>query len=197
MINVHRIEPHTKAEGPGIRCCIWMQGCQRHCPGCFATDTWDTSPRLLMSVDDIISQALSHSDVEGITILGGEPFLQPEALEALTRKAWERGLSTIVFTGYTHDELLAAHNPLWDEVLSHTDVLVDGPYVEQQRSFRQPMVGSDNQRFIFLTQRYQMSDFQRNTIEVRITPDGIARFNGMGDFNALKQHFTLQHHTTT
>lgn len=149
-----------------------------------------------MTVDDIISQTLTHPDVEGITILGGEPFQQPEALAALTTKAWKQGLTTIVFTGYTHEELKSAHNPLWDEALSHTDVLIDGPYIEQQRSFSRPLAGSDNQRFIFLTQRYQMSDFHRNTIEVRITPDGVARFNGMGDFKALEQHLALHHSTT-
>ena len=196
MVNVHRIEPHTKAEGPGIRCCVWLQGCNRRCPGCYATDTWDSSPRQLMSADEIIGQALSHPDVEGITILGGEPFQQPEALASLTTKAWANGLTTIVFTGYTHEELLAADNAHWHETLQHIDVLIDGPYIQALRSFSRPLVGSSNQRFIFLTERYRMSDFRRNTIEVRITPDGVARLNGMGDFNALEQHFAQQRPST-
>ena len=189
MVNVHRIEPLTRAEGPGIRCCVWMQGCSRHCQGCFATATWSTHPRRLMSVDDIIRQAVSHPEVEGITILGGEPFQQPEALAELTAKASGCGLSTIVFTGYTYEELTAARNPSWDKALSHIDVLIDGPYIEAQRSFRRPLVGSDNQRFHFLTSRYRMDDFRRNTIEVRISPDGTARLNGMGDLRALQQRF--------
>ena len=196
MMNVHRIEPLTHAEGPGARCCIWMQGCSRHCPGCFATATWSTAPRRLMSADDIISLTRSQPGIEGITILGGEPFEQPEELAALTAKAWNEQLSTIVFTGYTYEELLAARNPYWDEALRHTDVLIDGPYIEQQRSFRRPLAGSDNQRFHFLTSRYRMSDFKRNTIEVRISPDGTARINGMGDLRALQERFSRQRQET-
>ena len=101
---------------------------------------------------------------------------------------YEDGTSMNV-NDYTYEELTAVRNPSWDKALSHIDVLIDGPYIETQRSFRRPLVGSDNQRFHFLTNRYRMDDFRRNTIEVRISPDGTARLNGMGDLRALEQRF--------
>ena len=138
-----------------------------------------------MTVDDVLQQALASADVEGITVLGGEPFDQPEPLAELTAEAWKRSLSTIVFTGYTYEQLQAAGNPHWNKALAHIDVLIDGPFLQQQRSFKRPLVGSDNQRFLFLTNRYRMADFKRNAIEVRISPDGVVKLNGMGPMPEL------------
>ena len=180
-LNVHRFLPLTHAEGPGWRSCVWLQGCSRHCEGCFSPKTWSHEPRQMMSPEDIITQSLKDKRVEGITILGGEPFEQPEPLAALLSLAWETHLSTVVFTGFTHEQLVAKEISAIETVLRHTDVLIDGPYLQAQRDFSRPLVGSANQRFLFLTDRYTMRDFSPNRIEIRIRRDGTIALNGMGE----------------
>ncbi len=135
----------------------------------------------MMSPEEIITQSLKDKRVEGITILGGEPFEQPEPLAALLSLAWENHLSTVVFTGFTHEQLVAKEISAIDTVLRHTDVLIDGLYLQAKRDFSRPLVGSANQRFLFLTDRYTMSDFSPNRIEIRIRRDGTIALNGMGE----------------
>ncbi len=183
-LNINRLLPVTEAEGPGRRTCLWLQGCSRHCEGCFSPHTWDSTPHLLLSPADVIRQALDEG-VEGLTLLGGEPFEQAEPLAELLRLAWAARLSTVVFTGFTHEQLIAMEEPYVREALAHTDVLIDGPYIERLRDFSRPMVGSANQRFIFLTGRYAMAHFKANRIEIRILPDGTTAINGMGHIEQL------------
>lgn len=180
-LNVNRIIEKTAAEGPGTRLCIWLQGCSRHCPGCFARDTWSFEEREMYTPQEVISMA--GEDVEGITILGGEPLEQIAGLLELVRLAKEKALSVILFTGYKYEEVKQT-NP---DILKYIDVLIDGEYVQEKRSFERPLVGSANQNFIFLTDRYDMDSFPQNRIEVRIGKDGKTVFNGMGDFEVLRE----------
>ncbi len=138
-----------------------------------------------MSPEEIIAQSLQDSRVEGITVLGGEPFEQPEPLAKLLTLAWKNKLSTVVFTGYTHEQLLANGLPAVTTALCHTDVLIDGPYRKEERDFSRPLVGSANQRFLFLTDRYVMDDFPPNRVEVRIGKDGSIALNGMGPMEKI------------
>lgn len=135
---------------------------------------------------DIVGTAQAEPGVEGITILGGEPFEQPEGVAAIVSQAWANGLSTLVFTGYTYEQLLADKNPYIQKALAHTDVLIDGPYVAALRSFKRPLAGSDNQRFLFLTDRYTMDDFKPNRFEIRISKNGTVCANGMGEVETIK-----------
>ena len=184
LLNVNRLLSKTRAEGPGLRTCVWVQGCNRRCPGCMASHMWDPSPHQLLSTDGIIDTALAAGS-EGLTILGGEPFEQPAALATLLRQAWDAGLSTIVFTGFTHAELQSSTDSDIHAALASTDVLIDGPYIASQRDFSRPLVGSANQQFVFLTHRYSLSDFSHNRIEIRIGRDGTAMANGMGQMEQL------------
>lgn len=179
MLNVNHIVHHTRAEGPGVRCCLWLQGCSIHCNGCFAKDKWSFSERTLMTSMEIIESV--SPDEEGITVLGGEPFDQREALEELLRKARDKGLSTIVFTGYTYETLQSMHDENINKILSHTDILIDGPFDVSKKSNERPLVGSSNQRFIFLSDRYSIADFQPNKLEIRIKKNGVFSINGMAD----------------
>ena len=183
-LNINRLLARTKAEGPGTRTCVWVQGCSRHCPGCMASHLWDASPHQLLPTSGIIATAKA-AGTEGVTVLGGEPFEQPSALAALLRQAWESRLSTIVFTGFTYEELSMSDDNDIQAALASTDVLIDGSYIAAQRDFSRPLVGSSNQRFVFLTDRYKLSDFGPNRIEIRIGRDGTAMVNGMGRMEQL------------
>ena len=185
MINVYRYVDCTKVEGPGKRFCIWFQGCSHRCEGCYARDTWSFDENQLMRVSDVMELIDYAPGIEGVTILGGEPFDQPEALEELVKEIKLRNLSIIVFTGYTLEEIETSDNICWRNVLNNIDVLIDGLYEAANRSFDIPLIGSSNQRYYFFTDRYSMADFEDNKIEIRIGKDGILKFNGMGDFPML------------
>lgn len=182
-MNIHKIIDNTKVEGPGNRLSIWVQGCSRHCRGCFATDTWNFEAGQRMSVDQIVEIIKNNSSIEGITILGGEPLDQSSELaELISRVRSETRLSIILFTGYEYEAILADQDAAINCILRNVDVLIDGPYIEELRSFSIPLIGSSNQKFRFLSERYSMQDFVKNKIEIRIDPSGKTIINGMIPF---------------
>lgn len=185
MLNVNNIVHQTYTEGPGIRCCIWLQGCSIHCKGCFAKDKWSFEERHLMSPIDIINSIQPVE--EGITVLGGEPFEQKEYLAELVELAWSKGLSTVIFTGYTLEELQALKDKYVNRILAHTDLLIDGPFDSAQVSTLQPLIGSSNQRFRFLTDRYSLTDIKPNKLEIRVKANGVLSINGMSDNDIIQQ----------
>lgn len=192
-MNIHRIITKTRSEGPGYRAAIWVQGCSIHCDGCMAKETWPTVPKQLLEVDELLSKIESIPDIEGVSILGGEPFDQAYELSKLTNGIKLRGLSLIIFTGHIYEDLVAMDIPDIKTILDNTDVLIDGPYVEEERSFERPLVGSRNQRFLFLSDRYKLSDFPNNAIEIRISPNGVVQYNGMGDFGIIRERQVCKH----
>jgi len=112
-----------------------------------------------------------RANVEGITVLGGEPFDQPLAIASLAREAAAAGLGVICFTGYTI-ESLRSREP--SNLLRHVDLLVDGPFLADAPDTKRALVGSTNQRFIHLSDRYAdyKPDGAPNRLELRIQPSG-------------------------
>jgi anaerobic ribonucleoside-triphosphate reductase activating protein len=168
----------TEAEGPGRRFAIWFQGCPLRCPGCcnpefLRFEGGETIPvsRLLAS----LREARDEAGVEGITLLGGEPFAHAPAGAALAAGAQEFGLSVMVFSGYTIEQLRERPEPAEADLLARTDILVDGPYLRDQPDTDRRWIGSKNQRIHFLTDRYSFDDQwrQRNTLEIRVRGDEI------------------------
>lgn len=195
MLNIHRIVPRTKVEGPGVRFCIWVQGCHNRCQGCFARDTWDPEMGTATPVEDVIARLLAEKDLEGVTFLGGEPTEQAEGLCKVAEAAREMGLSVITFTGRTYEQLLAGEDPAIARLLELTDLLIDGPYRASEPEDKRPLVGSKNQRFLFLTDRYCQEDIDaiQNAFEVRIDENGRIQINGMGDLSKLKEYIQRRH----
>jgi len=118
-----------------------------------------------------IERAAEQHGIEGVTLVGGEPFAQAAGAAALAEGVQRRGLSVIVFTGYTLEELGAMGDRAADELLRHADVLVDGPYVQDMPETRRRWIGSANQRVHFLTDRYRPGDpcWQLpNSLEIRL-----------------------------
>ncbi|MBR3315659.1 MAG: radical SAM protein [Atopobiaceae bacterium] len=195
-LRIHTIREDTRSEGPGHRFCVWTQGCLRRCSGCFARDTWDPQGGRELTLEDLCSLLSDRLErpptLEGITLLGGEPFLQAAALSRFAAFAREQGLSVFCFTGFTLEELRASDDASALDLLSMVDVLADGPYLKSQRDFGRPWVGSRNQRFHFLTNRYAPDDFlgHRNRVEIRLRRDGSVALNGMADFFDLEVHET-------
>jgi anaerobic ribonucleoside-triphosphate reductase activating protein len=118
-----------------------------------------------------LEQSRTEMAVEGVSLLGGEPFAHASAAAALARDARCRGLTVMVYSGYTIEEIRLLPDPAAAKLLAATDVLVDGPYVRELPDTERRWVGSTNQRVHFLTERYCLDDpcwRQRNTLEIRV-----------------------------
>ena len=177
-INVALVVACTEAEGPGKRYALWVQGCPLLCPGCCNPEMLASNKeRERRSVDDVVDDIIVARDrqgIEGISLLGGEPTRQAKALRHVAAGARAAGLSVMVFSGYTLQELQDEHDDDVDALLANTDLLVDGRYREEERTTRRRYIGSDNQMLHFLSARYQKDDprFQApNTLELRIVMD--------------------------
>lgn len=132
---------HTFVNGPGIRYAVFFQGCPHACPGCQNPDTHDLRGGKKCSVQDILNRIKTTSFLDGITLTGGDPFMQPKACMELARGAKELGLNIWVYTGYLYEDL----EP---EYLRDIDVLVDGKFVKSLQSTDCLWRGSTNQRLI-------------------------------------------------
>jgi anaerobic ribonucleoside-triphosphate reductase activating protein len=189
-LRIHRFLSLTHAEGPGARACIWVQGCPIKCEGCGVPWTWATEGGEVIDVQDIVDRILSGPEVEGITFLGGEPFAQAGALAKLGGTLRRAGLSVLTFTGYLYEHLISENQTDWNSLLRVTDLLIDGPYKQHLRDLGRPWVGSSNQRYHFLTERYRQLETKLlqlpNRVELRIHLDGEVRINGMLAGESLK-----------
>ncbi len=126
---------------------------------------------VLSDVVEQIEQATHEHGIEGITLLGGEPLAHASGAAALAQAVRLRGLSVMVFSGYTLEEVRRLPDPAVAELLAHTDILVDGPYLREQPETRRRWIGSANQRIHFLSDRYRADDprwLLPNTLEIRL-----------------------------
>jgi anaerobic ribonucleoside-triphosphate reductase activating protein len=173
ILRVHATEPRSRANGPGSRFVVWVQGCTLGCPGCFNPATHAAGGR---EIDvDALADELRH--VDGLTVSGGEPLQQAAAVAELLAHARSRGLSTLVFSGYTVDEIREL--PDGPAVLANLDVLIDGRYVAGER-LGAGLRGSANQRIQLLTSRYTLAEVEATPVaEVRISPTGEVVLTGV------------------
>ena len=156
MMQIGKILYPITTLGPGRRLGIWTQGCTRFCKGCSNPELQIFDKTKDVSVKEIFN-ATKTLIFDGITISGGEPFVDPEALRALVEQYADAGYEDIlVYTGYTMEELVSKKNPDIDYVLSHIAVLIDGPFVESLVD-SVPLRGSSNQRVLVLNEKYKES----------------------------------------
>ncbi|WP_433333889.1 4Fe-4S single cluster domain-containing protein [Spirillospora sp. CA-294931] len=137
--------------GPGTRAGIWVQGCTLHCPGCLSRDTWESDPGKAVPIEAVLGWLASlDGPVDGVTISGGEPFQQVEAVSALIRgiRTWRESprretipLDILVYSGYVYSRLSRAAETR--EILDMCDAVITGPYVDRLNpGGRHPQSGS-------------------------------------------------------
>lgn len=148
MVQVANTVQDSIVDGPGLRFTVFTQGCPHFCPGCHNPETHDLAGGRDRSVEELTALMVKNPLTEGLTLSGGEPFLQAEACALLAKAAHAAGLNVWTYSGYRYEKLLEAGNPHWLALLGETDVLVDGPYIEEERSLTLPFRGSKNQRLI-------------------------------------------------
>ena len=135
-------------DGPGLRFTVFTQGCPHGWPGCHNPETHDPAGGREASLEELAERMLANPLTDGVTLSGGEPFLQAAECAALARIAREKGLNVWTYTGYTYEKLLAEGDPARLELLAATDVLVDGPFWLAEKSYDALFRGSRNQRLI-------------------------------------------------
>ena len=137
-------------DGPGLRFTVFVQGCIHHCPGCHNPETHSFDGGYDIPVDKLAEQMLADPLTVGLTLSGGDPMEQAADCARLAAIARENGLTVWTYTGYTYEALLAQSDPNKLALLAQTDVLVDGPFVQAQKSYELLYRGSRNQRLIDL-----------------------------------------------
>jgi len=194
-LKIHNFLPSSYANGPGRRAVVWVQGCSLKCPGCYNPDTHNPEGGFTISVSELYNKIVSLKDsIEGITISGGEPLEQPEALAELVQKIRETtNFSIIVFTGYEWNELEnilnyseEKTNPkptltpnMLRKVINSIDILIAGRFDFKQKIGRH-LLGSANKTIRFFTNRYNLKDFDNvPESEIVITADGKVVISGI------------------
>ncbi|RLQ01395.1 radical SAM protein [Micromonospora sp. BL1] len=200
---ISRLHHPVSVLGPGRRAGIWFQGCGIRCPGCVSVDTWRPDPGSTVSVAAVLDwlRSLAGSEVDGVTISGGEPTDQPDALAELMRglAGWRaerpsglREPDVLVYTGREPDWVRGDGARL----LAGADAVVAGPY-DAARAGTAALRGSDNQELITLTplgaRRYADADrLPRAAVQVEVS-DGAVWMIGIplpGDLAAVRQAVT-------
>ena len=134
-------------DGPGLRFVIFTQGCPHHCPGCHNPETWEFGCGTRVTEGQVLSEVLRNPLCRGVTFSGGEPFAQAEGFASLAVLLKEKGYEVASYSGYTFEQLLNG-TPAQRSLLEKIDVLIDGPFVQAEKSLELSFRGSKNQRIL-------------------------------------------------
>ena len=137
-------------DGPGIRFTVFVQGCPHHCPGCHNPQTHDPAGGYDCAPQRLLEELDRDPLVRGVTLSGGEPMEQAEALLPFAREVRARGRDLVIFSGYTFEQLLemGTRRPAVRELLSLAFLLIDGRFVLAERDLTLRFRGSRNQRLL-------------------------------------------------
>lgn len=150
IIRVAGVVRESIVDGPGLRFAVFTQGCSHACPECQNLETWDFAGGYDCEIKKILDLIDSNPLLDGLTLSGGDPLFQPEPSYILAKAVKERGLNVVVYTGYTFEELIdmSKNDGNILNLLSVTDILIDGKYEKDKRDLTLRFRGSGNQRII-------------------------------------------------
>ena len=173
----HRLD-HSEIYGPGLRSVIWVQGCTLACKGCWNTQYWSTKGGDEIQVSQLLKDLQALNDIEGITLLGGEPLQQAKASLELIKGAKSLGLNVFLYTGYEPSEfdetMLACFNM--------SDIAVTGRYVQELRDTGLRWRGSQNQQVHFISDVYEETVLIEQTeVEFHVLPTGEIQIVGYAE----------------
>ncbi|MCX7903177.1 MAG: anaerobic ribonucleoside-triphosphate reductase activating protein [Caloramator sp.] len=145
-IKLAGIEKESFVDGPGIRYTIFAQGCKHKCRGCHNPSTHDFDKGFWMGVEEIYEDILKRRFIDGVTFTGGDPFFQAEAFAYLAEMLKKENYHIIAYTGFYFEELLKEES--FVRLLKNIDILIDGPFIMEERDLELKFRGSRNQRVI-------------------------------------------------
>ncbi|SFG68188.1 4Fe-4S single cluster domain-containing protein [Neptunomonas qingdaonensis] len=169
QFNIAHIEPCTHIYGPGKRFTIWLQGCSLACRNCWNKDMWPSKAKQLLERELLLQRICNTKNIDGITLLGGEPMQQAANTQWLIQTLRQQTeLSIMVYTGYEPSEL--DQKGLWDTLSDHADLIIAGRYDETLRDTYQQWRGSSNQQLIYpVNSRLKQQAIQLNEMEIIIS----------------------------
>lgn len=135
-------------DGPGYRHVIFVQGCPHHCPECHNPQSWDFEGGTETTPAELLEGIRKNPMARGVTLSGGEPMCQAEALLEVAQGVKALGRELCIFTGYTFEQLIAQPDSPQYRLLAMADILVDGPFIRAQRNLSLKFRGSSNQRIL-------------------------------------------------
>lgn len=150
QLQVAGIIDDSVVDGPGVRYTIFTQGCAHNCPGCHNPETHDYAGGTGVKIDDLMADIVRSKYIKGVTLSGGEPFDQPEALAELVARLKNKGYNVLLFSGYTFEEIVRDAVKL--QALGYADTLIDGRFDMRKRTQTLRFRGSSNQRVIDVRQ---------------------------------------------
>jgi anaerobic ribonucleoside-triphosphate reductase activating protein len=146
---LYRLYHNSVADGPGRRSVIQVSGCSLRCRGCAVPQTHQIENGERISIASIISEIIARREEhDGVTIVGGEPFDQPESVAEIVSRLKDRGVHVTVYSGYTIEQLIQRRLAAIDYILTHIDLLIDGPFISEMRDSAGEYRGSRNQHLI-------------------------------------------------
>ena len=140
------LQSDSIVDGEGFRTVIWTQGCSHNCKGCHNPSTHDFKGGFEVDVDEIIEDISKLEGQDGITFSGGDPLFQADACAVIAKAAKNEGFDIWCYTGFKFEDLIKI--PKFKRFLEHVDVLVDGKFIEEEKSLNLDFRGSRNQRII-------------------------------------------------
>lgn len=151
LLRIYRIYHNSVVEGPGRRSVVQFAGCNLRCQGCHASEAFEIESGVLVGISEVVELLLDPMSEprDGVTVLGGEPFLQPEGLAALLCELKKRGQHITLYSGYTLEELRARDEASVHESLALADILIDGRFIAAEAQGAGEWRGSRNQRIIY------------------------------------------------
>lgn len=162
QVRLAGIEEESIVDGPGLRLSLFTQGCPHHCHGCHNPETHAFDTGTFYTLRTLLDLYDENPLLQGMTFSGGEPFVQAEILSVLGKAIHDRGGDIVTYTGYTFEflvETIRLNTPqahAWQALLAETDILIDGPYVEELRDLELTFRGSSNQRVLDRATREQI-----------------------------------------
>ena len=162
MVNLAGIQSDSIVDGPGIRTTYFCQGCPHHCEGCHNPETWPFAGGTPMETEAMAMAAISNPLCRGVTFSGGEPFAQAEGFAELAKLLKSKGYEVASYSGYTFEQLLSG-TPAQRELLQYLDVLIDGPFLQEQKTLETPFRGSRNQRILDVPKSLQAGEAVETT----------------------------------
>lgn len=157
-IRVAGLVRESIVDGPGLRYAVFTQGCTHNCKGCHNPQTHDLNGGYEVDIKQILKEIDDNPLLDGLTLTGGEPLLQAKKLLPLVKQVKKRGLSVVIYSGYTFEEIM--QDDEMKELVLLCDILIDGRYEQDKRSLKLAHRGSANQRIINIPKTKQAGKIQ-------------------------------------
>ena len=198
-LHIFRRQSPVRVLGPYQRAVLWVQGCHFACPGCLVPESWSQVGGETLSLQVLADWILAQTEIEGITLSGGEPMLQANALsDLITRIRQIKDLGVVCYTGYRWEYLQQQGSLAQQTLLQQIDLLIDGTYIEAHHD-NLLWRGSNNQRLLLFTKRYQAMLQQYLTqgdlsagLEFGVDLSGAIYFTGVPALQDFRQKFAAQ-----